>query len=121
MRYCFCPIVVLNVVLNFAIKVMYSVKQWLHDQNHGNPDDLIDGACEPFAYHLSSIMSQKFWAICDLRRQYELTKDQLEKLDPQVAANVIFGEFIKHEIPSTTQFWGPQTVGLSYEHYLFGH
>ena len=66
-------------------------------------------------------MSQKFWAICDLRRQYEVTKDQLEELDPQVAATVIFGEYIKHEIPSTTQFWGPQTLGLSYEHYLFGH
>ena len=35
---------------------------------------------------------------------------------------MIFGEYIKHEIPSTTQFWGPQTSGLSYEHYLFvGH
>jgi hypothetical protein len=48
--------------------------------NHGNPDDLIDGACEPLAYHLSSKMSQKVWAICDLGRQYEVTKDQLEKL-----------------------------------------
>ena len=34
---------------------------------------------------------------------------------------MIFGEYIKHEIPSTTQFWGPQMLGLSYEHYLFGH
>ena len=102
-------------------KCRNSVKQWLQDQNYGNPDDLIDGACEPLAYHLSSKMSQQFWAICDLRRQYEVAKDQLEKLDPQVAANVIFGEYIKHEIPSTTQFWGPQTLGLSYEHYLFGH
>ena len=78
-------------------------------------------ALKPLAYHLSSKMSQNFWAICDLRRQYELTKDQLEKLDPQVAANVIFGEYIKHELPSTTQFWGPQTLGLSKDHYLFGH
>ena len=47
-----------------------SRKQWLQEQNHGNPDDLIGGACEPLAYHLSSKMSQQFWAICDLRRQY---------------------------------------------------
>ena len=102
-------------------KCRNSVKQWLQEKNHGNPDDLIDGACEPLAYHLSSKIAQNFWAICDLRRQYESTKDQLEKLDPQVAANAIFGEYIKHEPPSTTQFWGQQTLGLSYDHYLFGH
>ena len=61
-------------------------KMLFQDQNHGSPDDLIDGACEPQAYHLSSKMSQKEWAIFDLRRQYEVAKDQLEKLDPQVAA-----------------------------------
>jgi hypothetical protein len=97
-----------------------SVKQWLQEQNFGNPDDLIDGACEPLAYHLSSKMSQNQTTI-GLRKQYEVIKDQLEELDPQVAANVIFGEYIKHKIPYTTQFWGPQALGLSYEHYLFGH
>ena len=97
-----------------------SVKQWLQEQNHGNPDDLIDGACEPLAYHLSSKMSQNHWII-GLRKQFREIKDELEELDPQVAANVIFGEYIKHKIPSTTQFWGQQTLGLSYEHYLFGH
>ena len=65
-------------------------KQRNQDQNHGSPDDLIDGACEPLAYHLSSKMSQKEWAIFDLRRQYEVAKDQLEKLDPQVAASSVW-------------------------------
>ena len=79
-----------------------SVKQWLQEQNHGNPDDLIDGACEPLAYHLSSKMSQNHWII-GLRNQYREIKDQLEELDPQqVAANVIFGEYVQHKIPSTT-------------------
>ena len=96
-----------------------SVKQWLQEQNFGNPDDLIDGACEPLAYHLSSKMSQN--QTIGLRKQYEVIKDQLEELDPQVAANVIFGEYIKHKIPYTTKFWGPQALELSYEHYLFGH
>jgi hypothetical protein len=68
-----------------------SVKQWLQEQNHGNPDDLIDGACEPLAYHRSSKISQNRW-IHGLGKQYEVVKDQLEELDPQVAANVIFGE-----------------------------
>ena len=96
-----------------------SVKQWLQEKNFRNPDDLIDGACEPLAYHLSSKMSQN--QTIGLRKQYEVIKDQLEELDPQVTANVIFGEYIKHKIPYTTQFWGPQALGLSYEHYLFGH
>ncbi len=34
---------------------------------------------------------------------------------------MIFGEYIKYKIPYTTQFCGPQALGLSYEHYLFGH
>jgi hypothetical protein len=34
------------------------VKQWLEDKNHQKPDDLIDGACEPLAYYLSSSISQ---------------------------------------------------------------
>ena len=97
-----------------------SVKQWLQVQNHGNPGNLIDGACEPLVYHLSSEMSQNHWII-GLRKQYKEIKDQLKELDPQVAANVIFGKYIKQKIPSTTHFWGPQTLGLSYEHYLFGH
>ena len=78
-------------------------------KNLGYPDDLIDCACEPLVYHLSSKTAQNIWAICYLRRQYDSTKDQLEKLDPQVTANAIFGEYIKHEPPSTTQFWGQQT------------
>ena len=88
-----------------------SVKQWLQEQNHGNPDDLIDG----LVYHLSSKISQNHG-----KEKIEIM-DQLEKLDPQVAANVIFGEYIKHEIPTITQFWGPQTKGLFNKHYLFGN
>ena len=42
-------------------KCRNSVKQWLQEKNHGNPDDLIDGACEPLAYHLSSKIAQNFW------------------------------------------------------------
>ena len=55
-----------------------SVKQWLQEQNFGNPDDLIDGACEPLAYHFSSKIVQNHWTI-GLRKQYEVIKDQLKK------------------------------------------
>ena len=33
------------------------VKQLLEEKNYHNPDDLIDGACEPLAYYLSSSIS----------------------------------------------------------------
>jgi hypothetical protein len=32
-------------------------KKWLKEKNHHKPDDLIDGACEPLAYYLSSSIS----------------------------------------------------------------
>jgi hypothetical protein len=64
---------------------------------------LIDGACEPLAYHLNSKMSQNHWII-GLRKQFDEVKHQLEELKPQIAANMIFEEYIKHEIPSSTLF-----------------
>jgi hypothetical protein len=47
------------------------VKQWLEEKNHQKPDDLIDGACEPLAYHLSSSISQ-----LNLSSIIELSEDQ---------------------------------------------
>ena len=34
------------------------VKEWLEEKNHPNPEDLIDGACDPLAYYLSSSISE---------------------------------------------------------------
>jgi hypothetical protein len=34
------------------------VKKWLEEKNNQKPDNLIDGACEPLAYYLSSSISQ---------------------------------------------------------------
>ena len=47
------------------------VKQWLEEKNHQKPDDLIDGACEPLAYYLSSSISQ-----LNLSSIIELSEDQ---------------------------------------------
>jgi hypothetical protein len=48
------------------------VKQWLEDKNHQKPDDLIiDGACKPLAYYLSSSISQ-----LNLSSIIELSEDQ---------------------------------------------
>jgi hypothetical protein len=47
------------------------VKQWLEEKNHQKPDDLIDGACEPLAYYLSSTILQLY-----LSSIIELSADQ---------------------------------------------
>ena len=36
------------------------VKQWLEDQHLKDPDDLIDGACEPLAFYLSHYFIKVF-------------------------------------------------------------
>jgi hypothetical protein len=47
------------------------VKQWLEEKNHHKPDDLIDGACEPLAYYLSSSISN-----LNLSSPLEVTEEQ---------------------------------------------
>jgi len=106
------------------------VKEWLQEKNHTNPDDLIDGACEPLAYYLSSsiseiLLSSKIELNTIAQRNefvssvYKEVKHDLTQLEPRVAAQSIFGEYIKHKSP-TPQFW-PEISEGTFTHYLFGH
>ena len=105
------------------------VKQWLEDKNHQKPDDLIDGACEPLAYYLSSSISQlNLSSIIELSEDkesrcltsiYEQVKKGLDQLEPRLAAEKIFGNYIKQEVQSP-QFWH-ESFGNSYKNFLFGH
>ena len=105
------------------------VKQWLDDKNHQKPDDLIDGACEPLAYYLSSSISQlNLSSIIELSEDkesrcltsiYEQVKKGLDQLEPRLAAEKIFGNYIKQEVQSP-QFWH-KSFGNSYKNFLFGH
>ena len=105
------------------------VKQWLEDKNHQKPDDLIDGACEPLAYYLSSSISQlNLSSIIELSEDkesrcltsiYEQVKKGLDQLEPRLAAEKIFGNYIKQEVQSP-QFWH-KSFGNSYKNFLFGH
>ena len=107
-----------------------SVKKWLEEKNHHKPDDLIDGACEPLAYYLSSsisnlIMSSPLEVAEEPESRYlspniyKQTKDILDQLEPRLAAEVIFGNYIKQETQSP-QFWHEE-FGNSYKNFLFGH
>ncbi len=105
------------------------VKQWLEDKNHQKPDDLIDGACEPLAYYLSSSISQlNLSSIIELSADqesrcltsiYQQVKNGLDQLEPHLAAEIIFGNYIKQETQSP-QFWHEE-FGNSYKSFLFGH
>jgi len=106
------------------------VKEWLQEMNHQTPDDLIDGACEPLAYYLSSSLTEYFPSSETKLRTvvqqnkfissiYKEVKNCLAKLEPRVAAELIFGEYIKQESPSP-QFW-PDISDDSFNHFLLGH
>jgi hypothetical protein len=106
------------------------VKRWLEEKNHHKPDDLIDGACEPLAYYLSSSISNlNLSSPLEVAEEpesrylspniYKQTKDILDQLEPRLAAEVIFGNYIKQETQSP-QFWH-ETFGRSYKNFLFGH
>ena len=105
------------------------VKQWLEEKNHQKPDDLIDGACEPLAYYLSSSISQlNLSSIIELSADqesrcltsiYQQVKNGLDQLEPHLAAEIIFGNYIKQETQSP-QFWH-ESFGNSYKNFLFGH
>jgi hypothetical protein len=73
------------------------IKQWLEEKNHQTPDDLIDGACEPLAYYLSSSISQlNLSSIKELSEDkkslylttiYEQVKKGLDQLEPRRRRN----------------------------------
>jgi len=106
------------------------VKIWLEEKNYPDPDDLINGACEPLAYYLSSSISKidfdKLLSLETLSEQKEFVfsvftqvKIGLDELDARIAAETIFGAYIQQKIPSP-KFWPAITEG-SWNHFLFGH
>ena len=106
------------------------VKEWLEEMNHPNPDDLIDGACDPLAYYLSSSISEILLSskieLNTIAQQnefvssvYNEVKHSLAQLQPSIAAQSIFGEYIKQESPSP-QFW-PEISDDTFNHFLLGH
>ena len=107
------------------------VKEWLEKENHPNPDDLIDGACDPLAYYLSSSISEVLLSskieLNTIAQQNEFIssvyteiKDGLAQLEPRIAAQSIFGEYIKQEDSPSPQFW-PEISVDTFDHFLLGH
>ena len=97
------------------------VKQWLEEQNVINANDILDGACEPLARYLSYQMKMEVEHddFDSISKTSHTLKSKLELLDPRESAELVFGEYIRQELPSPL-FWGSKIAG-SYKQYLFGH
>jgi hypothetical protein len=112
-----------------------SVKQWLEDQHHEDPEDLIDGACEPLALYLSHYFIRAFGTSVEdaiqggkrlldigyLHNVYHEAKRNLEELSPRLAAREIFGEYIKQKDPSPSLWPNVKNDDASFKKFLFGH
>jgi hypothetical protein len=112
-----------------------SVKQWLEDQHYEDPEDLIDGACEPLALYLSHYFITAFGSSAEdgiqrgkrvldisyLRNVYHEAKRNLEELCPRLAAREIFGEYIKQKDPSPSLWPDVYNEDASLKKFLFGH
>ena len=99
-------------------KVRDDVKHWLEERNVINADDFLDGACEPLAFYLSSkikkfIEDGNFKSIDSC---YQNIKSDFDSLKPTVAAEMVFGNYIKNE-HKPPLFWGQEVIG-SYVHGL---
>ena len=101
-----------------------SVIEWLEKNNYPNPPDLINGACDPLAYYLSSSISEVLLSskieLNTIAQQNEFIssvyteiKDGLAQLEPRIAAQSIFGEYIKQEDSPSPQFCSE--VGISFQ------
>ena len=101
-------------------KAFNAVQQWLLRHNCKDPNDFVDGACEPLALYLStSILSSIVdGSFLDVMHSNEIAKTTLKEMKPEEAAKTVFEKFINNT--STFMIWDPTNQG-AYGDYLFGN
>jgi hypothetical protein len=107
------------------------VKKYLEDQNYNDPDDLIDGACEPLAFYLSNyIRNEKHKnsnMVIDTHHLFRLQREAkhiLDRLPPDISAPRIFAKYLRQEVLSPNYWEDVRAINLnkvSFKDYLFGH
>ena len=115
-----------------------AVKKWINDEcrTNGlkgsfykdNPDDLIDGACEPLASFLSQYIKKDLelndqWLSRPdyLRLLYKDAKTKLQTSQPRISARDVFRKYIRQETPSPN-FWADVNLeNASFKDFLFGY
>ena len=96
------------------------VINWLTENNYSNAEDLLDGACEPLAYYLSSQVKDSLLVgtFVDSFTIMLACKMELETINQRNAAALVFGNCLNSQLSAPT-FWGPEFQG-HYKDYLFG-
>ena len=87
------------------------VKKYLEDQNYKDPDDLIDGACEPLAFYLSKYIRneklENFNMVIDTHHLFRFQREAkqiLDMLPPDISAPRIFANYLRQGVLSP-KFW----------------
>ena len=93
---------------------------WLTEKKYSDPEDLINGACEPLALFLSFKIKKALLegTFVDSLTVMNSCKSEIETLDPEEAAALVFGKCLNNEL-NAPSFWGCEFQG-SYGDYLFG-
>jgi hypothetical protein len=93
---------------------------WLKEKKYPDAEDLINGACEPLALFLSSRIKNSLLegTFVDSLTVMSSCKSEIETLDPEKAAALVFGKCLNNEL-NAPSFWGLEFQG-SYADYLFG-
>ena len=75
-------------------------------------DSLDDGACEPLARYLSYQMKREVdhADFSSISKTSHTRISKLEILDPRESVELVFGEYIRQELPSPL-FWGSKIAG----------
>ncbi len=104
-----------------AINIRETVYHWIEEQHLDNIDDILDGLCEPLAFHLSNKIKQdiELRNFNSIKISYQSIKSELDSLEAVDAAQVVLARYIK-QVQDSPLFWGEGIVG-SYKDYLFGH
>ena len=107
------------------------VKKYLKHQNYKDPDDLIDGACEPLAFYLSNhIRNEKLEnsnMVIDTHHLFRLQREAkqiLDMLHPDISAPRIFADYLRQEVLSPNYWEDVRSMNLkevSFKDFLFGH
>lgn len=103
-------------------KTSKSVQRWLKNQGCPDGKDLLEGACDPLAFFLSSSIETavKTGTFEDLKHSQDCALQTLENLKPSEAAKLVFQNYINPQTRGPI-FWSSTFGESSYNDFLFGN
>jgi hypothetical protein len=98
-----------------------SVLRLLKSQNCNDPEDLLEGSCEPLAFYLSVSVQTAIQAreLEELNVVFDDVSSTLKKMKPLKAAEIVYQSYINPHNRGPI-FWSSTFQGLSCADFLFG-